>query len=99
MGDSSKKRFFLSHKKSSALVVSIAIHAVFIIAALTFVAVQVYVKPEQTFEVKEVKRPTMKLRKLQVPVKERKKTQAPKLRKTIVAKPPPPPSTSRCPRL
>lgn len=82
-----KKRFFLSHKKSSALVVSIAIHGIFLIAALSFVAVKVIIKEDQTFEVKEVKRPNMKLRKLQVPVKEQKKTQAPKLRKTIVAKP------------
>jgi len=64
----------------------VIIHAVFIVVALTFVAVQVYVKPEQTFEAKDVKRPQMKLRKLQVPVKEQKKSQAPKLRKTIVTK-------------
>lgn len=64
-----------------------AIHGIFLIAALSFVAVKVIIKNDQTFEVKEVKRPKMKLRQLQVPVKERKKTQAPKLRKTIVAKP------------
>ncbi len=81
-----KKRFFLSHKKSSALVVSVIVHAAFIAIALTFVAVQVYIKPEQTFEVKDVKRPKMQLKKLQVPVKQQKKTQAPKLRKTIVTK-------------
>ena len=82
-----KKRFFASHAKSSALMVSLVLHAVIIVAALTFVAVTVVIKSEQTFEVKEVKRPRMKLRKLQVPVKEQKKTQAPKLRKTIVSKP------------
>ncbi len=82
-----KKRFFLNHKKSSAMVVSIGIHALFIAVALTFVAVKVYIKPEQTFEVKEINRPKMKLRRLQVPVKEQKKTQAPKLRHNIVAKP------------
>lgn len=82
-----KKRFFANHAKSSALVVSVILHAILIIAALTFVAVRVVINSEQTFEVKEVKRPNMKLRKLQVPVKEQKKTQAPKLRKTIVSKP------------
>ena len=82
-----KKMFFANHAKSSAVLVSLAIHAVLIVAALSFVAVKVIIKQDQVFEVKEVKRPTMKLRKLQVPVKERKKTQAPKLRKTIVAKP------------
>jgi hypothetical protein len=89
MGIEEKKRkqFFLNHKKSSALVVSIAIHSFFLIVALSFVAVKIIVKPEQIFEVKEVKRPTIKLRKLQVPVKNMKKTQAPKLRKTIVARP------------
>ncbi|MBN2163628.1 MAG: hypothetical protein JXR25_11785 [Pontiellaceae bacterium] len=80
-----KKRFFLAHKKSSAFVVSMAIHAVFALVALTFVAVKVYIKPEQTFETKEVNRPKMNLRKLQVPVKDRKKTQAPKLRQNIVS--------------
>ena len=87
MSDKEKKRFFLSHKKSSALMVSIMLHVVFIVVAITFVAVKVYVKPEQTFVVPEVNRPQMKLRKLVVPVKDQKKTQAPKLRHTIVTKP------------
>ncbi len=86
MSEQKKKFFFLNHKKSSALVVSVIIHIVFIVVALTFVAVQVYVKPEQIFEATAVKRPKMKLKKLQVPVKE-KKAQAPKLRHTIVTKP------------
>ncbi|MBN2163627.1 MAG: hypothetical protein JXR25_11790 [Pontiellaceae bacterium] len=80
-----KKRFFLNHKKSSAFVVSMAIHAALILIALTFVAVKVYIPAETNFEIKEVKRPRMNLRKLQVPVKERKKTQAPKLRQNIVS--------------
>lgn len=87
MSKPKKKRFFLNHKKSSAMVISITIHVLFLVLALSFVAVKVIIKEDQTFEVKEVKRPAMKLRKLQVPVKEQKKTQAPKLRKTIVAKP------------
>lgn len=67
--------------------VSVIAHAVFVVVAVVFVAVKVYIKPEQTFEVKQIKRPNMKLRKLQVPVKEQKKTQAPKLRHNIVTKP------------
>ena len=49
MIEPTKKRFFLSHKKSSALVVSVILHAVFIVVAFTFVAVRVYVKSDQTF--------------------------------------------------
>ncbi len=90
MDKGKKKRFFLMHKKSSAFVVSVAIHAVFIVVALTFVAVQVYVKPEQTFDSMEVKRPQMKLRKLQVPVNVRQPARQPKLRQTIVVKTPTP---------
>ncbi len=88
MGNKSKKRFFYNHRKSSALVVSFIIHAIFILVALTFVAVTVIQKDEVDFTAKEVKRPNMKLRKLQVPVKQDKKSQAPKLRKTIVVKTP-----------
>ncbi len=86
MDNKPKKRYFLNHRKSSALVVSVIIHAVLLIVAFSFVAVQVIIKPEQSFEATEVKRPKMKLRKLQVPVKQ-KKTQAPKLRQNIIAKP------------
>jgi hypothetical protein len=82
-----KKSFFLNHKKSSALVFSVVVHAVFIVIAVLFVAVSVIIKPEQTFEVADVKRPKMRLRKLQVPVQEQQKKQAPKLRQNIVAKP------------
>ncbi len=82
-----KKRFFLNHRKSSALVVSIAIHALFIVVALMFVAVTVIQKDEVDFKAKDIKRPKLNLRKLQVPVQMDKKTQAPKLRHNIVAKP------------
>ena len=82
-----RKRYFLNHKKSSALVASMVIHALFIVAAVSFVAVRVIVKAETTFEVKKVSRPTMKLRKLQVPVKDQKKAMAPKLRQIIISKP------------
>ena len=82
-----RKGFFSKHAKSSAALVSLAVHAVLIIGALSFVAVTVIQKPDVDFEAKQVSRPKMKLRKLQVPVKEQKKTQAPKLRKQIVATP------------
>ena len=82
-----KKRFFLNHKKSSALVVSIALHVGFVIAAVTFVAVKAVMKEETTFEAAPVERPQMKLKKLQVPVKNSQKSQAPKLRQTIVSRP------------
>lgn len=82
-----KKLFFASHAKSSAAMVSLAIHAVLIVVAVSFVAVKVIVKPEQTFETKQVRRPKVPLKKLQVPVNiKKKKTQAPKLRKRIVVK-------------
>ena len=82
-----KKPFFASHAKSSAAVVSVAIHAVLIVIALTFVAVKVIVKEENNFEVKPVHRPKMVLKKLRVPVNVKKKTPKPKLRKRIVVTP------------
>jgi len=83
-----KKRFFASHAKSSAALVSLCIHAVLIVIALSFVAVSVIQKDDQKFEAKPVSRPKMKLRKLQVPVNIKKKAvQKPKLRKRIVVQP------------
>lgn len=68
--------------------VSLAIHAILIIGAVSFVAVRVYVKDDQTFEAQPVSRPRMKLKKLTVPINiKKKKVQKPKLRKTIVSKP------------
>lgn len=78
--------FFTSHSKSSAAVVTLAVHAILIIVAVFLVAVTVIQKDEVDFEAKPVSRPKMKLRKLQVPVKE-SKAPPPKLRKQIVAKP------------
>lgn len=87
MSGSGKKRFLSSHAKSSAMVVSLVIHAVLIIVAFSFVAVKVIIKDDQTFEAKKVNRPRMKLKKLQVPVNVKKrKAPKPKLRKNIVAK-------------
>ncbi|MDF7809166.1 hypothetical protein P4E94_17095 [Pontiellaceae bacterium B12219] len=85
---SGKKRFFSSHAKSSAALISLGIHAVLIVVALSFVAVTVITKEEQAFEAKPVNRPKMQLKKLQVPVNIKKKqTKKPKLRKRIVVQP------------
>lgn len=84
----SKKRFFANHAKSSAALISLGIHAVLIVVALSFVAVTVIQKDDQVFEAKPVSRPKMQLKKLQVPVNiKKKKTQKPKLRKRIVVQP------------
>ena len=68
--------------------ISLGIHAVLIVVALSFVAVTVITKEEQVFEAKPVKRPKMALKKLQVPINiKKKKMQKPKLRKRIVVQP------------
>ncbi len=82
-----KKRFFANHSKSSALVVSLAIHAVLLVVAISFVAVKVIIKPEPDFVAKKVKRPKMPPKKLQVPVDVKKRKPKPRLRKRIVSKP------------
>ncbi|VGO19724.1 vWA domain-containing protein [Pontiella sulfatireligans] len=83
-----KKKFFAKHAKSSAALVSLGIHAVLIVLALSFVAVTVITKEDQVFKAKPVKRPKMQLKKLQVPVNfKKKKTQKPKLRKRILVQP------------
>lgn len=83
-----KKRYFAQHAKSSAALVSLGIHAVLIIVALSFVAVTVITREDQVFEAKPVNRPKMQLKKLQVPVNiKKKKTKKPKLRKRIVVQP------------
>ena len=83
-----KNKFFLKHSKSSAALCSLGIHGLLIVVALSFVAVTVVRKDDNSFEVKPVSRPKMRLKKLQVPVNiKKKKTQKPKLRKRIVAPP------------
>lgn len=81
-----KKRFFSSHSKSSAMVVSLALHAILVVVALSFVAVTVVTKEDLKFESKEVSRPRMPPKKLQVPVKVNRQKQKPKLRQRIVVK-------------
>lgn len=83
-----KKRFFQNHAKSSAAVISLGIHVVLLVIALSFVAVTVIQKNDQQFEIKKVNRPKMQLKKLQVPVDiKKKRTQKPRLRKRIVVQP------------
>ena len=86
MKKNQKTRFFLTHKKMSALVVSVIIHVAFALVALTFVAVSVILKDDVDFEAVSVERPHMKLHKLQVPVNVKKPAKAPRLRKTITVK-------------
>lgn len=88
MGKGGKPGYFGKHAKSSAALVSLGIHAVLVVIALSFVAVTVIQKDDKVFEAKPVSRPKMQLKKLQVPVNiKKKKVQKPKLRKNIVAKP------------
>ncbi len=83
-----KKLFFTKHAKSSAALISLGLHVVLVIVALSFVAVTVITKDEQNFEAMKVQRPKMPLKKLQVPVNVNKKqSQRPKLRKRIVVSP------------
>lgn len=65
------------------MMVSLAIHALLIVVAFSFVAVTVITKEEPAFEAKRVKRPRMPPKKIQVPVKMERKPK-PKLRKRLV---------------
>jgi hypothetical protein len=83
-----KRVFFKKHAKSSAAIISLSIHGMLLLIAVSFVAVTVITKEDQNFEAKPLNRPKMQLKKLQVPVNiKKKKTQKPKLRKRIVVKP------------
>ncbi len=86
MPNKPKKRFFLNHAKSSAMVVSLGIHAVLIVVAISFVAVTVVKKAHNQFDASIVTRPSLPSKKLQVPVKMKKKRPKPKLRKQISVK-------------
>ena len=86
MSDKPKKRFFANHAKSSAILVSLVIHAILIVVAISFIAVTVITKEDKQFEAKKVVRPQQKLKKLRVPVKMKKQKRKPKLRKRVVAK-------------
>ena len=86
MGKSGKPGYFGKHAKSSAALLSLAIHGILIVVALTFVAVTVITKEEKVFKVKEVKRPRLPPKKLTVPVNVKKQKPKPKLRRNIVVK-------------
>ena len=68
------------------MVVSLGIHAVLIVVAISFVAVRVVQKADKQFEAPKVNRPRLPPKKLQVPVKMKKKRPKPKLRKQITVK-------------
>jgi hypothetical protein len=85
MRKTGEKGFFGSHAKSSALAVSLVLHAILIVGAVSFVAVKIIVKEDAGFEAKQVNRPKMPLKKLQVPVKVKPRTK-PRLRKQIMVK-------------
>lgn len=87
MAGKKKNQFFSNHSKSSAAVVTLGLHALLAIIAFSFVAVTVITKDDQKFEAKQVTRPRMTLKKLQVPVKIKKSPPKPKLRKRIVVNP------------
>ncbi len=69
------------------MVVSLAIHGILLLVAVSFVAVKVIVKENQDFKAPIVKRPKMPLKKIQVPVKMKKQKPKPRLRQRIVSKP------------
>ena len=77
------KHFFSSHKKSSAMFISLGFHAILIIVAVYFVVVSVQTKKDTQFEPKKFKRPKMRQKQLKVPTKTRKKPK-PRLRKRFV---------------
>ena len=84
--EKTKKRFFTNHAKSSAMIVSLALHAILIIVAISFVAVTVVQRNDKKFEAPHVLRPKMPVKKLQVPVKMKKRRPKPKIRKQITVK-------------
>ena len=88
MANTNRKKswWFAKHAKSSAAMISLGIHAVLVVIALSFVAVTVIQKEDQKFEAKQVNRPKQQLKRLQVPVKVKKTKPKPKLRKRVVVK-------------
>ncbi len=66
------------------MVVSLVIHAVIIVVAITVVVAKVLIPEDPDFQVKKVKRPKMPPKKIQVPVDVKKRKPKPRLRKRIV---------------
>ena len=81
-----KKKFLASHKKSSAMLISLGFHSVLLVVAIFIVAVTAYEKPKQGFKAKITNRPKMK-KKLPVPTKQHKKPK-PRLQKRLLVKTP-----------
>jgi hypothetical protein len=72
-----KKRFLAKHSKSSALVFSLIVHSAILIAGLTWVVAENFIKPDPGFIAKPtVDRPSMPLKSIQVPVNVRKRKPA-----------------------
>ncbi len=86
MSDKKQKRFCAKHAKSSAVAISLAIHAILLLIAVSLVVFSVVQKEERQFEAKVNKRPTQKLRKPKVPIKTKQSNPKPKLRQRIVVK-------------
>jgi len=88
MSEKKKNWFFTKHARSSAALVSVVIHAVLIVVAITFVAVSTIQKEDKVFEAKQVQRPKVPLKKLRAPINmEKKRKPKPKLRKRVVVVP------------
>lgn len=83
---------------SAALIVTVAVHVILLLTAGTFVAMKVIERAETKFEGKQIVRPKMKIKKLQVPIKV-KKIQQPKLRQTVTAKAPVAPMQFKMPAM
>ena len=76
------------HKKMSAFMISFSIHLAILVLAFSFVAFTVIEKKDRIFEAPPKSRPSVKLRKLRVPVElEKKQKQKINLKKRIVSKP------------
>lgn len=81
-----RKPFFARYAKSSAALISLGLHAVLILVALSYVAVTVIKKEESRFTYTHVERPEIKPKQVTLPKKAIKQKLRPKLRKNLVAK-------------
>jgi hypothetical protein len=84
-----KRRFFSRHAKSSAALASLGIHAVLVLVGISLVVITVNIDKDPGFVVTEFRRPNMPPRKIQLPVKiKKRKARTPKIREQIVCKSP-----------
>ncbi len=70
--------------RSMAFIVTVAVHVILIVVAGSYVAMTVFQREEPRFEGKQISRPKMKLKKLQVPIKV-KKIRQPKFQQTMAS--------------